>query len=342
MPKLDLFAAPQQGNPCFRDGGAVRMHLIVPFAAPSSEAGRQALRGLSLPGLAGLLGRLPPQPAQPVDEWSLSPPHERALVQALGLTEVPDGQVPMAAWLALRHGLTDLEHARGWGLLTPAHWSLGTEQVSLLDPALLKLDETESRAFLAALAELFTSEGFELHYLEPTAWLCRHEALDGLPSASLDRVVGRNVDRWLEPDPRARLVRRLQNEVQMLLHGHALNDAREARGDLPLNGVWLSGSGVAPLRPWPADDPMLNTALRCAALNEDWTGWATAWRALDALGLAPLQSALAAGEPVRLTLCGETASVTCQPVMEGGLRRLTRQISSAWRRPDPLALLESL
>jgi hypothetical protein len=318
------------------------MHLIVPFAAPSSEAGRQALRDLSLPRLASMLRQLQAQPEDRADEWSLSPPHERALSRALGLQEVPDGQVPMAAWLALRHGWAGPGRTQGWGLLTPGHWKLGTEQLSLLDPALLDLDEAQSRAFLAAVSELFTSEGFELHFLEPTVWLCRHDQLEGLPSASLDRVIGRNVDRWLQADPRARRVRRLQNEVQMLLHGHALNQAREERGELPLNSVWLSGTGVTPAQPWPSDDPVLTPALRGAALNEDWARWAEAWRELDADGLAPLEAALRGAGPLCLTLCGEQASVTWQRDAPGGLRQLGRQLSRAWHRPDPLALLETL
>ena len=41
----------------------------------------------------------------------------------------------------------------------------------------------------------------------------------------------------------------------MLLHGHPLNEAREAAGALALNSVWISGCGVndSPSRPLPAD-----------------------------------------------------------------------------------------
>jgi hypothetical protein len=70
---------------------------------------------------------------------------------------------------------------------------------------------------------------------------------DGLPTASLDRVIGRNIDRWLPDTAPARLLRRLQNEVQMVLHTHALNDEREAARPMPtVNSVWLSGCGRLP------------------------------------------------------------------------------------------------
>jgi hypothetical protein len=39
------------------------------------------------------------------------------------------------------------------------------------------------------------------------------------------------------------------NELQMLLHEHPVNLAREARGDLPVNSVWLWGGGTRPAVP---------------------------------------------------------------------------------------------
>ena len=38
------------------------MHLLIPFAAPLSEAGRQALRSLQLPHLQAVLAQMQLQP----------------------------------------------------------------------------------------------------------------------------------------------------------------------------------------------------------------------------------------------------------------------------------------
>jgi hypothetical protein len=38
----------------------------------------------------------------------------------------------------------------------------------------------------------------------------------------------------------------LQNEMQMLLYTHALNDERAARRQLPVNSFWLSGTAPSP------------------------------------------------------------------------------------------------
>jgi hypothetical protein len=132
-----------------------------------------------------------------------------------------------------------------------------------------------------------------------------------LPSASLDRVIGRNVDLWLNQHPAEpvllRRLRRLQAEVQMLLYTHPINDAREAAGLQAVNSFWLSGSGAAlppGAHPLPAD-LVVDDRLRAPALAEDWAAWAEAWHALDRDVIPDLLQRAQAGEPVRLSLCGE-------------------------------------
>ena len=80
------------------------MHLLIPFAAPLSAAGRQALAALALPRLRALLGRLTEVERDEGDEWGLSPPHERALARALGW-QGASGQLPWAARLAAADGI---------------------------------------------------------------------------------------------------------------------------------------------------------------------------------------------------------------------------------------------
>jgi len=302
------------------------MHLVVPFAAPLSEGGRQALRTVALPRLADWLHRARLTDRDDGDEHSLSPPHERALARSHGWYG-DDGMWPFAAAAAAADGIEPGPLA--WGLLTPVHWHLGTEQVSLIDPAGLMLDESASRALFDAVAPLFTSEGFAARYGAASRWYIAHEALVALPTASLDRVIGRNVDRWLLTGPAGRLLRRLQNEVQMQLYTHPLNDEREARKLLTVNSVWLSGCGAA--------QPMRGTAriddrLRSPALAEDWAAWCMAWDTLDAAWPADM---------TRLTLCGERSSATFEPGPRGFMNTL-RNLASRQGQDGPRTLLESL
>ena len=309
------------------------MHLLIPFAAPLSEAGRQAAGQLSLPSLQKLLVRLVEVERDAGDEWSLSTPHERAHARALGLTGA-SGLLPWAAWQAPADGIDPGDLA--WGLLTPSHWHLGTDQVSLIDPESLALDEASSRAFFDAVQELFTSLGYAMHYGAPLRWYLAHESLRALATASIDRVIGRNVDAWLGTAPALQRVRRVQSELQMVLYTHPLNDAREAQGLLPLNSFWLSGCGVAQVIE--GREPGIDSRLRSPALGEDWAAWVKAWETLDEGPLAELLTAAERDMPLRLTLCGERSWAAFESVP----RSLIQRLRATWSQTSIPRLLETL
>ena len=307
------------------------MHLLIPFAAGSSEGARDALSKLDVPHLSALLGAAKPTALDSGDAASLSPPHERALARELGFTG-GDGLLPWGAHHAAHDGI-DVDD-RAWGLLSPTHWHVGTDRVTLADPDALTLDDETSRALFAAAAPLFEGDGFTLVYGAPTRWYASHASLQGLATASLDRVIGRNVDRWLPASPAARTLRRLQSEVQMLLHAHPLNEAREARGQWPINSFWLSGCAVRQMAR-DASHLVVLDALRRPALAEDWRLWRDAWQALDA---GPLRDAAERREPLRLTLCGERAAQRFEAAPGGWWSR----VALRWRGDDVARILETL
>ncbi len=285
------------------------MHLLIPHASAASDAATQTLRALKLPNLARLITGLQPTTRDVDDEYTLSPPHERALAAAYGW-HGHDGCWPWAA-LAARGDGVDVG-TRPWGLVTPVHWHVGREHISLADPLELDLPEGESRALFDAVRPLFEDapESGTLAWGSAARWYLAHEQLVELPCASIDRVIGRNVDLWLRGDAQAteaqtqrlRWVRRLQNEVQMLLHSHPVNEAREARGALPVNSFWLSGCGRAQRA---VADVLVDDRLRAPLMAQDWAAWGDAWRALDAEVVSVFADGAAQEGAVSLTLCGE-------------------------------------
>jgi hypothetical protein len=306
------------------------MQLIVPFAAVLSEAGRHAAQNLALPHLERLLARSQAGAALGGDERSLSAPHELALAQALGWPLV-DGRLPWAALAAARDGVPIGSAALGQ--LTPVHLHVGAEQVALADPAALALDGADARALFAALQPLFGDAGFKLHWGDTQRWYVEHPSLAELATASLDRVIGRNVDPWL-PDARAaRAWQRMASEAQMLLHAHPVNARREAAGLSAVNSLWLSGCG-APRAAAPSA-PQVDARLRAPALDEDWAGWADAWHALDS---GPLAALLAAGDGTTLTLAGERRALayTCTTATPW------QRLRARWRRPAAHQVLDGL
>lgn len=304
-----------------------RVHLIVPFASPLSDAGRDTLSRLATPALDALLARCVEADRDTDDESSPTPPHERAHARALGWSLSAGAPLPWAARQAVADGIDVGD--RAWGLLTPVHWRVGAAAVHLADPRALALDEPSSRALLDAVRPLFEGEGFVVTWGAPLRWYASHPSLAALATASLDRVVGRNVDRWLPAQRDARIVRRLQNEVQMMLHTHSINVAREDAGALPVNSFWLSGCGIAQAEA--RNGVQLDDRLRESALAEDWPAWMAAWTALDA-GLSALPL-------TRLTLCGERSAATFTPADPSVWQRLARPFTTPRPARELLATL---
>jgi len=334
-------------------------HWLIPFAASLSEPCQHALPHLDaegrLPHLRTLASRLEVLARSEGDEYALSMPHERVLAAALGWPVGPDtdGRLPWAHWWAAQDGL-QLDTGTSWALLSPSHWLMGREHFTLLDPNALGLDEASSRALLEAVRPLFEDDGWQLQWGAPTRWYASHPSLDGLPTASLDRVVGRNPDLWLSADPQdhavTRALRRLQSEVQMSLYQHPLNDRREAEGRHTVNSFWVSGCGRLPegtLPPWPTG-PTLCEDLRAGLMADDMPLWVDAWQQLDATVLADALKRLDAGQAVRITLCGERHAVTLGTGTTGGgglmgaVQRTLQALRPRRAAPLPSAILAPL
>ena len=315
-------------------------HLLIPFAGRLTPECRAAIAGLQLPNLTALLTRMAPVDTDTAGAGSLSPPHERALARALGLA-APDGRLPWAAREAALADLTTLADGDGWARVTLCHWDVAIDEVVLGDPAALEIEPDHSRDLLEAARPFFEEDGIMLHASgEPGHWLARCAVFEGLATASLDRAIGQPISAWSAGVRDERALRRLQNEMQMLLYTQRANDERGALGQLPVNSFWISGTGVL-LEDADLDSalPTVDDSLRQPALQDDGAAWAAAWRALDAGPLAALRTELERGQPVTLTLCGDRAAQRWQPQPKGGLFAWIKRL---FNRPRPAALLEAL
>jgi hypothetical protein len=312
-------------------------HLLIPFAASRSAGCREALAQLALPNLEKLLARMRLVLDDAGEDTALSMPHERALAREYGI-EGPDGRIPWAAWRLQQAG-RDTRFAP-WARITPCHWKVGRDHVAMAHPQDLKLDADDSQRLLAAIQPYFEEDGIRLEYDAPTLWLARGEVFRHLATASLDRVVGRTIDPWIPRGAVGGTLRRLQQEMQMLLYTHEVNDQRVRGGLLPVNSFWVSGTGALP--PSAATEPpaglqSINT-LRDMALLEDWPAWSAAWQQLDEQKLSRLLRDANQGRPVKLTLCGERHART----WESAPPSLKQRFSSLFGRQAASTLLEQL
>jgi hypothetical protein len=205
----------------------------------------------------------------------------------------------------------------------------------------MHLEAGESRLLLAAMQPFFEEDGIALEYEAPTGWLAHGELFRNLATASLDRVVGRSIDGWMPRAPEARTLLRLQQEMQMLLYTHPVNEERARRGLSPVNSFWASGTGALPAKHAVEVPPGLELAhhLRDAALVGDWRSWAAVWQQLDAGACARLVKDLDGSEGVTLTLCGERIARTWSSRPAGALRR---RLGGLFAGRQAAAVLESL
>ena len=281
-------------------------HLIVPFAGCSPSTWLQAKAPLEPKNLNKLMRSMKLVATDSGGAASLSPPHERVLAKALNLNAdqpITDGLIP---WAALE---AKAAPNQAWAFITLCHWSMGREHATLTDPAALDVTPDESRTLLADMQPYFATEGITLHYQDgrPSRWLAESAVFKDLPTASLDRAMGRNVDPLL---PQSKAIKLLQNEMQMLLYAHPINDARSANRKTTINSFWLSGTGA--LGGAVALNPAItvNRGLAQAAFLDDWAAFAAGWAQFDATELAQLLSQQQSGQTVRISLCGESNAVT--------------------------------
>lgn len=309
------------------------MHLLIPYAANHTEGCLATLPSLQLPHLQKLVSRLTAQPLDAGDEFTLSPPHERALAKALGLP-ASDGHIPWAARLAAQQvDLAQLaQRGDAWALLTLCNWQAHMKEVTLRQLPMQDLPEAESEALRTTMQPYFAEDGITLHPYQSGCWLAQGRVFTQLPSASPDRIQGRDLSPWMPSGGQATGLMRLLSEMQMLLYTHPVNDARATRGALPVNAFWLHGTGALPddalsTEAQTPTEPTVVHSLRDAALREDWPTWAKAWATLDSEhGLALLQ-AQARGEAVALTLCGERHAQTWRSQPQSLLQKVKHLLS---------------
>jgi hypothetical protein len=303
-------------------------HLLIPFAACAAPGCVETMAGLRLPHLERLLARLSPAEEAGSDMNSLSMPNEMALARECGFAG-PDGLLPFAAWERAMAGAPT--GGQAWAWVTPCHWRVGADHVYMHHPQELRLDAQESQALLAAMRPYFEQDGLRLEYQAPTRWMAAGPLFAQLHCASLDRVVGRVIDAWMPRSENGKPLRRLQQEMQMLLYTHPVNEERTRGGQLPVNSFWVSGNGVLP-QPAPPRTAGLNVTqvLRHPALVGDWANWAAAWKQLDEGECTRVRAKLDAGAPVAVTLAGERRARTWRSAGAGWAQKV-----AGWLPPRP-------
>ena len=303
-------ALPSTETPQVIGGRTPTRHWVIAYAAPESEVLRAAMNNaldtLYLPNLQKLLRRM-----ACVSKLSTTPegvsaflmPHESA-PQLMGATPLLGKEA----------------------IMTPCHWQVGMNEVILLNPKELALNEDESRQLLSAIQPYFEEDGLQVVYESPLVWRVKGDLLDGLPLASIDRVVGQNIKPWMPEHQRAKTLQRLQSEMQMLLYQHPVNDERSLKGRWTVNSFWLHRR-LEQLYP-DATDFGVALDLRETLQPNNAKLWQQAWEHLDATVCQSLSQSLDQNQAISLTLCSETAWRHYRPQPLSWFNKLNRLIQT--------------
>lgn len=215
--------------------------LFIPHLLPPREQGEALWRTLDAPQLKTLMARAAYMSDASMDK-------EGWLCGAFGVARQQD--FPLAPILA---SAGKLDATRGyWLCATPVYLDTRRNALVLNDAVANDITADESAAFVATLADHLRDENIRLHSTQSGQWFLSSEAAPLMTTTSLAAVTGRDVRPFLPQGADSARWHRILTEIQMLLHSHSVNDARETRGRLPVNSVWLWGGGI---RPAPVAEP---------------------------------------------------------------------------------------
>lgn len=164
---------------------------------------------------------------------------EAWLSEAFGVERQQDW--PVAPYSLLADG--GVPGAHYWLRADPVHLKLEGNRLLLADSSIFSLTQQEADALCDSLNAHFRADGLAFQPLRPERWYLRLDAAPALETTPLADAAGRSVDDLLPRGADAARWRARLNEAQMLLHGHAVNAARESAGGMLVNSLWLWGGG---------------------------------------------------------------------------------------------------
>lgn len=210
----------------------MQLTLLIPDLLP--PPGAEGFAGAAAPVLRRMLGRGEQRhfPAIECEAW---------LCQAFEV-ERQSGW-PVAALTAAIDGLP--ADTGTWLRADPVHLQLQRDRTLLLAAPALSLSGGEAAALVDALNLHFSGDGLEFSAPHPSRWYLAHEDAASVDSPALSAAAGKPLPRTRNPGRWHRLL----TEIQMLLHAHPVNAAREQRGQPAINSLLLWGAGRKPAVP---------------------------------------------------------------------------------------------
>lgn len=165
---------------------------------------------------------------------------EACLLQRFGL----GGTLPVASFSLLADGGTPI--GKYWLRADPVHLQAQRDQLVLVDGSLLSITAAEASTLGATLNQHFAQDNLHFVLAHPARWYIALDAAPALVTQPLSAVAGKGINSFLPSGAEGLRWNQIATEIQMLLHAHPVNLARETQGQAPINSVWFWGGGVYP------------------------------------------------------------------------------------------------
>ena len=134
-------------------------------------------------------------------------------------------------------------------IATPLQLTAGAARLYLDHRGVLRLPRAELAALAAAFQDTFAVSGFSLTPLSSGDFLLRTAGIAAVATTEPARCAGTDVAEALPRGAAAAPLRRLVAEIEMWLHGQALNEARVRRGEPPVTTLWPWGAEGRAVQP---------------------------------------------------------------------------------------------
>lgn len=181
----------------------------------------------------------------------LNLPLEALVCNQFGLGATPDH--PLAAVAAKADGLNVADAY--WLRADPVHLILQRDSFSLGEQFPLQIEREQAESLVASLNLHFSQMQNQQDHVTPHlkffighsgAWYLRLNQVPKINTTLPAMVVGKSIFQFMPQGDDSATWRAYLNEVQMLLHTHPINLARESSGEPLMNSLWLSGGGAMP------------------------------------------------------------------------------------------------
>jgi hypothetical protein len=132
-----------------------------------------------------------------------------------------------------------------WACAQPVHLVTALDHLRLAPLAELGLGPAEAESLRESIATALADSGYVLRWAGSEPWTLECPTEIECDTVEPADAENRDLRDCLPAGRDAQQVRKLMNELQMLLHEHPANIDRAERGLAPVNGVWLWGFGGA-------------------------------------------------------------------------------------------------